>query len=427
MMKKVFCIGLFIIVLCFCGCSNSYLHNSINTNKEIITEKNTDNIVLPNAELSDVNLEKCVIEQPNTDFHILDILGNNYYGYKSKQINEKIEDEYIFIDSSSNTQKSLNYQTGTKEWVVGSGSTIVMKNRYHYEWKSYTLEMSDDTLQDVRLIRTDGQTGTVEIIDKVKQSSPFMYLCKINDDYFLSYSVCKADSNRTDYAVISSASLYNINGEKKEIINEKYENDGSWSNSEGVLIEQFSVNNGEIYGYGRKLINKEYKHFLYHYDLNGKLINEKVLVGFENIIGSEQPIEFIYIGDYIVFRTYESVSNYICKVNGNRIDLIMKGIDGQIQYAVFDKYILFIENNVDVYTDKIKEIDCQLYIIATSSESIKAVNFKVPIEKPYFYSISVLSDNTVTLSYCDSEYDPSKIHQFLIESKTIESISQGKN
>lgn len=115
MMKKVFCIGLFIIVLCFCGCSNSYLHNSINTNKEIITEKNTDNIVLPNAELSDVNLEKCVIEQPNTDFHILGILGNNYYGYKSKQINEKIEDEYILIDLSSNTQKSLNYQTGTKE------------------------------------------------------------------------------------------------------------------------------------------------------------------------------------------------------------------------------------------------------------------------------------------------------------------------
>ena len=103
----------------------------------------------------------------------------------------------------------------------------------------------------------------------------------------------------------------------------------------------------------------------------------------------------------------------------------MKGIDGQVQYAVVDKYILFIENNVDVYTDKIKEINCPLYIIDTSLESIKAVNFKVPIEKPYFYGISVLSDNTMLLSYCDSEYDPSKIHQFLIESKTVESISQG--
>lgn len=427
MMKKAFCICLFIIALCFSGCSNSYLHNSINTNKEIITEKNTDNIVLPKAELSDVNLEKCVIEQPDTNFCTLDILGNNYYGYKSKQVNENIKDEYMLVDFGNHTKKSLNYQAGTKEWTVGSGSAIVMKNRYHYEWKSYTLEMSGDVLHDVRLIKTDGQTGNVEIIDKVKQSSPFVYLCKINDDCFLSFSSYKADSNRTEYAVISSASIYNINGEKKEIINEKYENNESWSNSDGVLIEHFTVNNGEIYGYGRRLINNEYKHFLYHYDLNGKLLNEKVLVGFENIIGSEQPIDFIYIGDYIAFRTYESVSNYICKINGEHVDLIMKGIDGQVQYAVSDKYILFIESNVDVYTDKTKDIDCPLYIIDTSSDSIKAVNFKVPVENPYFYSISALSDNTVILSYCSREYDPSEIYQFLIESKTIENISQTKN
>lgn len=425
-MKKRFClIGILIIVLGLCGCSNSYLHNTINSNNEILTEKTTDDVVLPNAELLDINSEECMTELFNPDFHILDILGDNYYGYKTTQNNDQTENEYLLADSNSNIQKSLNYQTGTKEWVVGSGSAIVMGNRYCYEWLSYTPEMSDDQLQDVRLIRTDGQTGNVEVIDEVKQSSPFIYLYKIDKEHFLSFSLTQASSKKTDYAVISSASIYSITGEKKKIINERYENNENWSNSEGVLIEQFAINNGEIYGYGRKQINKEYKHFLYHYDVNGKLINEELLDGFENIIGSEQPIEFIYSGDYIAFKTFESMSNYICKKSDKGIELIMKGIDEQVQYTAFDKYIFFIESNVDVYTAKTKEIDCPLYIIDTSTDSVKAINFEVPIEKPYFYSISVISNNSVILSYCDKDYNPLEIHQFLIESKTVESIFQG--
>lgn len=423
-MKKRFClIGILIIVLSFCGCSNLYLHNTINSNEKILTEKNTDDIVLPNAKLLDIDSDECISEFSDSNFHIVDILGDNYYGYKSTENNDNVENEYLLADSNGNIQKFLNYQNGTKEWSVGSGSSIVMENRYCYEWLSYTPEMSDDQLQDVRLIRTDGRTGNVEVIDEVKQSSPFIYLYKIDKEHFLSFSLTQTPSEKTDYAVISSASIYSISGEKKKIINERYENDENWSNSEGILIEQFAINNGEIYGYGRKQINKEYKHFLYHYDVNGKLINEELLDGFENIIGSEQPIEFIYSGDYIAFRTFESLSNYICKKNDKGIELIMKGIDGQVQYTAFDKYIFFIESNVDVYTAKTKAGNYPLYIIDTSSNSIKAINFKVPVENPYFYDISAISNNSIILSYCEEDYNPLEIHQFLIKNETIETIS----
>lgn len=396
------------------------LNNSTDSDKKILKGSVSDELVLPNSELS--NLEINLKEYPNKDFKILDIISDNYYGYKAIENDNSIKEEYVLINSNNYRQTSLNYQSGTKEWRVGSGSAIVMNNRYHYEWKSFTDEFSGNSLHDVRLIRTDGQNGNVEICDEIKQSSPFIYLCKIDDEHFLSYSLCQADSERTDYAVISSASVYSITGEKKEIINERYENDESWSNSEGVLIEQFAINNGEIYGYGRRLIDSEYNHFLYHYDSNGKIEEEIIIEGFENIIGSEQPLDFWYSGNYISFRTYESLSNYICKINDGHIELIMKGMYGQAQYAVIDKYILFIENNVDVYTDKIKLTECLLYIIDTTSDSIKAISLNIPLENPYFVEISALSNDSVVLSYCDNEYNPIYIYQFEIENKSVENV-----
>lgn len=417
-MKKQLCIGIIVlIILCLCSCTNL-----INPDEEILEGKTSDTIVLPNAELSDVSSEHCITQLPNDNFKILDILNDNYYGYKSTEQNSKLEEEYIFINSDNNTQKSLNYEKGTEEWIIGSGSTIVMGNRFHYEWKSFTQKMTEDKLQDVRLIRIDGQSGNVEIIDKVKQTSPFIYLCKIDEEHFLSYSLTQTDSQKTDYAVISSASIYNIQGDKVEIINEKYENDENWSNSEGILIEKFAANHNELYGYGRKKIDNKYEHFLYHYDLNGKLIEEEQLNGFDEIIGSEQPIDFHYVGDYIAFRTYESVSNYICRKDGNTVELIMKGMDGQVQYAVTSKYILFIENNVDVYTDKIKEIECPLYVINTNESLIKAINLNIPIDNPYFIELLSISNDSVVLSYCEKEYNPLSIQKFLIDYSIIETL-----
>ena len=424
-MKKIFCI-LIIIVFSLCSCTNKKQNNNNNNQssseveQKSIIGKSSDDIVLPNAQLSTVNLKTSLDFISFTDFRILEALGDNYYGYKSTKLGDEISEEYCLTNQNTNVQTPLNYQSNTKDWVVSSDSKIVMQNRYLYEWKSYTQQITDETIHDVKLIRVDGKTGDVKIIDEIKQSSPFVYMCKINDKQFLSYSISKAPSDKTGYSVISAASIYDIDGKKQNIICEKYENDESWSDSNGTLIEQFAVNNGEIYGYGRRLINNQYKHFLYHYGLDGQLIDKEVLNGFENIIGSEQPIEFSYLGNYISFRTYESVSNYICKKDENGIKLIMKGINGQVQYAVVGKYILFIENNVDVNTGEIKTGDYPIYIIDSNSDVIKAANFQVPIYNPYFNEMISLSNNKLLLSYCENTYDPLKVHQFLIDYNNID-------
>ena len=424
-MKKIFCI-LIIIVFSLCSCTNNTQNNnnsnqsSSEVEQRSIIGKKSDDIVLPNAQLSTVNLKASLDFMPDVNFKIVETLDKNYYGYKSINKGSEIFEEYCLTDQKTNVETPLKYQANTKDWVVSSDSKIVMQNRYLYEWKSYTQQITDETIHDVKLIRVDGKTGEVKIIDEIKQSSPFVYMCKINDKQFLSYSISKAPSDKTGYSVISAASIYDIEGNKQNIICEKYENDESWSDSQGTLIEQFAVNNGEIYGYGRRLINNQYKHFLYHYGLDGQLIDKEVLNGFENIIGSEQPIEFSYLGNYISFRTYESVSNYICKKDKNGIKLIMKGINGQVQYAVVGKYILFMENNVDVNTGEIKTGDYPIYIIDSNSDVIKAANFQVPIYNPYFNEMLSLSNNKMLLSYCENTYDPLKVHQFLIDYNNID-------
>lgn len=167
---------------------------------------------------------------------------------------------------------------------------------------------------------------------------------------------------------------------KKEIINERYENDVSWTDSEGILIERFAVKDGEIFGLGRRLISGKYQFFLYHYDKSGKLIKEEALIGFEDIIGSEQMLELYLTDDYIVFRTYESLTTYICKKTDVGIELVMKGTDRQVQYAVSSKYIFFIESNVNVYSGEIEQKDCPIYIINVQNDKIYATKFSIDLK-----------------------------------------------
>jgi len=354
------------------------------------------------------------------NFTIVNAIGNTYYGYKSTYSDGGINDEFMLIESKSGKEIRLNTPQNITNWSVGSGSMVVLKDKYLYEWKSYTSEFSEDTAHDVKLTRIDVENGTIEIVDELECSNPLIYMCQINDTEFLSYSITQAPSDKTDYAVISAAWIYDENGQKREIIYEKYENDANWTNSQGKLIERFAVKDGELYGLGRRLISGRYKFFLYHYDKNGKLLNEEALIGFENIIGSEQMLELYFVGNYIAFRTYESLSTYICKKTDDGIELIMKGTDRQVQYAVTNKYIFFIESNVNVYSGEIEQNDCPLYIIDIQNDKIYATDFSVPLKDPYFVNIQPLSNESLLITYCDNGvYDPIKIKQFVIDEDTV--------
>lgn len=422
-MKKIICFVLLLSVIFSFGCSKIDDDLISSTNEENNTgntahsiDYSDDNVILPKVRVNSINLAKEFSKVDLNNFTIASILDNTYYGYKSTYTNGYINDEFMLIDSKSGKAKNLNYPKGLANWSVGSGSTVILQDRYIYEWKSYSSEFSEKTDYDVKLTRIDAENGSVEIVDELKYSTPLIYMCKINDTEFLSYSKTQAPSDRTEYAVISSAWIYNINGEKRKIVNEKYENDVSWTDSEGILIERFAVKDGNLFGLGRRRISGKYQFFLYHFDKNGKLLKEETLIGFENIIGDEQMLELHLIGDYIVFRTYESLTTYICKKSNIGTELVMKGADQQVQYAVGNNYIFFIENNVNVYSGEVETKDCPIYIIDAQNDKICATKFLIDLKEPYFVGLQAPEDGSLIVRYCDGgEYDPMKIEQYMIE------------
>lgn len=419
-----------LLSMCFLfGCSNvdskpsaDEKNESENTSQSINLN---EDVILPKVNVKSTNLAKEFKNLNLNNFTIVNAIGNTYYGYKSTYSDGGINDEFMLIESKSRKEIRLNTPQNITNWSVGSGSMVVLKDKYLYEWKSYTSEFSEDTAHDVKLTRIDVENGTVEIVDELECSNPLIYMCQINDTEFLSYSITQGPSDKTEYAVISTAWIYDINGEKKEIINERYENDVNWTDSEGILIERFAVKDGEIFGLGRRLISGKYQFFLYHYDKSGKLINEEALIGFEDIIGSEQMLELYFVGNYIAFRTYESLSTYICKKTDDGIELIMKGTDRQVQYAVTNKYIFFIESNVNVYSGEIEQNDYPLYIIDIQNDKIYATDFSVPLKDPYFVNIQPLSNESLLITYCDNgAYDPLKIKQFVIDEDTVYNVTE---
>ena len=423
-MKKLVCVALLLSMCFLFGCSSVDSKPSADEKNELENTSQNINlneaVILPKVNVKSTNLAKEFKNLNLNNFTIVNAIGNTYYGYKSTYSDGGINDEFMLIESKSGKEIRLNTPQNITNWSVGSGSMVVLKDKYLYEWKSYTSEFSEDTAHDVKLTRIDIENKTIEIVDELKYSSPLIYMCKISDTEFLSYSITQGPSDKTEYAVISTAWIYNIDGQKKEIISERYENDVSWIDSEGILIERFAVKNGELFGLGRRLISGKYQFFLYHYDKSGKLISEEALIDFENIIGSEQMLELHLIDDYIVFRTYESLTTYICKKTHNGIELVMKGTDRQVQYAVSSKYIFFIESNVNVYSGEIEQKDCPIYIIDVQNDKIYATNFSIDLTNPYFVGIQSLSNESILVTYCDfGVYNPMDIKHYIIDNETI--------
>jgi len=433
--KRLICCVLIMVALILSGCSKDNVGSELmqNTDDSSLssTERNStglqtlpqeecynQNVVLPKITASSKNIAGIFQRVKVSNITIIDAIGDKYYGYRSTYSESGVDDTFVLSNPHTGKLVELNYPDKLDNWEVGSGSSVVLNDRYLYEWKGYTTVSSEEGY-DVKLTRIDAESGNVEIVDEIKHSTPLIYLCKINEREFLSYSITQAPSDKTEYAVISSAWIYDDAGEKREIIREKYENDVSWSDSTGILIERFAVKDGNLYGVGRRLISGKYQFFLYHYDKDGTLLGEEVLTGFENIIGSEQILELRIMGDYFVFRTYETLTTYICKNTENGVKLVMKGADGQVRYSMTKNYVFFIESNVNVYSGEIEQKDCPLYVIDVKNDKISAYEFVLPIQTPYFVNIQPLSNGTILITYCDDgAYDPIKMKQFTLNEET---------
>ena len=253
----------------------------------------------------------------------------------------------------------------------------------------------------------------------MKLVSPFVLLAKLNDEEFISYYNVDVESTDADNAVLTVATIYNINGQKKEIIREKFENNKKWDNSKGIILENFSCFNNEIYAIGRQKISNEDCYFIFHYDKNGKLLNQKQIWGLNKYFSKSAFIEFHIVDDYLLFFDSD-LCNYIFKLNGNTATLIAKIHGGNWAYS--DKYIYFMATNVDMETAQIVKSPQLLHIIDLTSNRIYALNIELPNPQGKAFSmLYTFSNSSIGIKYNDTSVTGSfKYDQYVLKETYID-------
>lgn len=431
-MKKSTCIFLVLTLVILSACSQS-----VQNYQDTQVNNNSANVILPQVNVQNRNAKlvlKQTINKSSSGLTVIDKIGENYYGVLS-EYNEKyggIVNTDVIYNSTKDEITPISYPNNLSNWQVSSGSYVVLEERYLYEWKCYSTQSSKTTVYDMKLTCIDTKDGKVSIVYETELTTPLVYLYKIDDKKFLSYYLVQTESENTEYATLTVAEVISADGTSKEIIREVYENNVNWENSTGTLLERLVVFDGNIYGFGRKRIDNKYRFFFYRYTLNGEFIDEEYLSGFDEIIKSEQPLDFFLTDDYIIIRTYESLSTFICQMTDDGVDLIAKGENGNISYGFNAniqslKYVFFIEKNVDD-NDKIKNKDCPLYVINTQSKKISTIKISVPLENPYFVSFQMVSDGDLLVTYCENgSYDPLNKKIFNISNKELTVLLNNPN
>lgn len=243
------------------------------------------------------------------------------------------------------------------------------------------------------LRRTDLENCVVEIVDTLLQDTPFAYLLKLDEEHFLSYST----SAQEDSSVASNVYLYNIDGSKSLLISENYVAYPE-ADDEGILIEQLLLSGDRLCGIGRRNVNGETKYYAYYYTLEGEYIVMSELSGLDKILGTTSMYDVELNGRYLVFRSYDSMTSYVCEITDRGIRVIAKGTYLSLCYGVTDEYIFFTKSHTQLDPPEVV-----LYILKTETGEIVKVNFPLPFEKAYISSLMSTSEGGIRLYLCDEE------------------------
>jgi hypothetical protein len=415
MRKNLIICSLVLISLLLTSCNNSNSSNDLSSTNPASIQKQ--------------DIFERAIPQEHESFEILDKIGGKYIGLGKKQDESGITYKDLIYDIKTGEFNELKYPPTLPDWTVATPSYAVFKDKYLYEWKSYS-QASD--FHEVKLTCTNIETGEVSVVAEKKLNTPFVWICKLSEDSFLSYYLTTIDSDKTEYATVTVAEIFDLQGNSKEIIREKYENDKSWSNSDGTLIERVTTYNGKIYGIGRKNIYGTYPYFLYEYDKDGTMLSTKSLKGLGDIIDNEMPNLFHIVGDYMIIQTYATLTYYIFKITDENVELIAKDDVGKLHYGIYNNIIYYTESNVNRFSGISDYNSRPIYMINTESGTTRAIEWEAPFEEAYFYAFKTLSDGDLLLIYCEKELDPMKTIQFIapkeklsIPDATMEDLQSG--
>ena len=144
-MKKITCFFIVFLIVFNCGCSNNNPKTSENE-QSIVESQTTDtiqnqSIIMPNINVMSANWND--LSQKSTPvnvngYEIMDGIGDNYWGVKSKYDSDKCEISGIelLMEPNSNKEIPFIYPANFPGWKIGSGSYVVLNNQYLFEWKS---------------------------------------------------------------------------------------------------------------------------------------------------------------------------------------------------------------------------------------------------------------------------------------------------
>lgn len=428
MKKRIFLIfTVLAVILCSCGCSGNKTDGKTTTGedlstgqKQIYTEITAEGLVLPRV--SEENKTKLSLKRicDDSSFYVQNVTSNYLYG-QEEVLGDNGESETVRKVRNISTGKDtvVKFNDKVKNWRYAAGSYIVMQDRYRYEW--YEGENGK-----VYLTKIDFTTGVMTIEDEVSSTSPMIYLCKLDEENFISYYHYKETAMKTPYSVMTTLTIYNVNGTKKEIVKEGYENSTKWYNSKGVLFERFFCDNGVIYGLEHGQTDGKEFYRLCTLDRDGNITQKKELSGLDRIVGSDSFVVMEKRGAYLAFRLYDGLVNCVCRISADgTVQTVMLGsATAKCAWAVTDDYILLLESNVDPSSGKVRKEPCPVYAVNARTDEITEIEVDVPVNEAAFEFIEAVADDTVVLSYCENgTYDSLKIFQFSLSEKDIKAVS----
>lgn len=373
-----------------------------------VTGENSNTSIFPNAQEIGTADDAADVWD---GYGIIEKIGEQYYVYDAEK------DTYYLQSINSRKLTKITYSDKTDKWIVGSGSALVEQNRYYYRW----LTVEDSEPEAVRLVMLDGKTGKESIVDTAVQASPFIYLCKIDEERFLSFTQTGVfnendKEKKSPDCFVSCATLYTVNGDKKEIIRETYQNTDE-KNSSGIALDFFAYDGGKLFATAHNLTDGNYKHYLNSYSLDGELIEQRELKGLDELIGREGLIDFSVKGEYLAFTTFESMNNYICKIGENGVEIIMKSDRSHNAYSAFGNTFVMSKKDTAA-SEKGKNT---LFFLNTKTGKTKAATVSTEFDLPCLNECKVLSDGSMLLTYTET-YDSGKAKQYIIDQSFLDRL-----
>ncbi len=277
--------ALILLSMCVCGC---YGNSGTLPAGVSLEEFRTQAVVLPQAVHADTPITPLATPEALDSIGILEKTDAVFYGSKGFEVEDGLDYVETVVTLEPYKEIPVKYPEGLAKWSVGSGSRVVMDNRYYYQWNSHNDAFGLGAAHAMKLTRIDLVTGEMTVFDEMELITALIYLYKLDDTHFLScYSLPVESDKGAQYASVNVATVYGTDGSKKEIIREVYEDDPEWTDSVGRLIECFAVKDGEIYGFGRRRIDSQNVFNLYHYNREGELLDTEAGPGIGDVqVGS---------------------------------------------------------------------------------------------------------------------------------------------